>query len=97
MDTTEKILISFSLPLELKKRFAEICAQQNISVSQKIRQMMNQFVRENDEIKTTNCVALRSEPSLPVANEDWETLIELLESQINVIRNLSDAAQSCNT
>ena len=51
MNTTQKIRISFFLPLKLKERFAEVCAEHDISASQKIRQLMNQFVREDNEKK----------------------------------------------
>lgn len=54
MDTTQKIRISFSLPLELKERFAEVCAEHDMSASQKIRQLMNQFVREDSEKKSAH-------------------------------------------
>lgn len=54
MDTTQKIRISFSLPLELKERFAEVCAKHDMSASQKIRQLMNQVVREDNEKKSAH-------------------------------------------
>ena len=57
MKPTQKaktIHMSFALPLELKTRFADVCAEHDISSSQKIRQLMVQFVRENGGIKTAH-------------------------------------------
>ncbi|WP_067585248.1 hypothetical protein [Endozoicomonas ascidiicola] len=41
--------MSFALPLELKEKFAETCAEHDISASQKIRQMMNRFIQESQK------------------------------------------------
>ena len=61
MDTPKKVRLkptpshmNFAVPLELKERFAEVCAEHDISASQKIRQLMNQFVRENCEVKAAH-------------------------------------------
>ena len=44
----------FALPLELKEQFARVCAENDVSASQKIRHLMSRFVRENQKEETAH-------------------------------------------
>lgn len=41
--------MTFLLPLDLKQKFARVCAENDINASQKIRQLMNWYIQKNQK------------------------------------------------
>ena len=46
--------MTFLLPLDLKQKFARVCAENDINASQKIRRLMNWYIQKNKKTGKTH-------------------------------------------